>query len=135
MDADTVLPTNGLACDYTGAIRHELGHALGIFCQRNYSGYTFDSVRNIMVSFADYIPANSWNTHLIDQYQNPAKPGMQIITSADFKKMKEDNPDLQRSDYFIVDNLNDTKTARDTSVATSGKLYFVGDNVTHVLDG
>jgi hypothetical protein len=35
LDADTVLPINGLACDYVGTIRHELGHALGITCERD----------------------------------------------------------------------------------------------------
>jgi hypothetical protein len=110
LDADTVLPINGLACDYVGTIRHELGHALGITCERD-TNVTINSDRNAMISFAADVPVNSWNTHLIDQYQNPAKPGMKIITSADFKKMKEENPALQRSDYFIVDRVPSMRAA------------------------
>ncbi|MBR1697923.1 MAG: hypothetical protein IJ712_06835, partial [Anaerovibrio sp.] len=120
VDTDTVLPTNEQAADYVGTIRHELGHALGIT--------EITRTRNKMTYFhPDLKDETSWSLHLQDQNGNKAKAGMLILTSEDFAKMKEDDPDISVNDYFIVDN----------EVTTDGKgfAYFSGEHVSEVLDG
>jgi hypothetical protein len=111
---------------------HELGHTLGInatqkIIKENGSKY---------YGFSDETSnAVSWNAHLIDQYGNAAKQDMKIITSYKFKKIKNNDPTIMRESFFIVDDLSDAFTPSDTSVPTSGKAYFVGNNVSMVLDG
>ena len=136
LDKNTVLPTNGMACDYIGVIRHELGHALGISSKLTQDGTERDTAGNVILSFLpDITAADSWNMHLVDQYLNPAKPGMKIVTSAYFKELQAAAPGLKRSDFFIVDNLQNKAIAYDTTIPTAGKLYFVGSHVTETLDG
>ncbi|WP_027407099.1 hypothetical protein, partial [Anaerovibrio sp. RM50] len=120
VDTDTVLPTNEQAADFVGTIRHELGHALGIT--------EITSTRNEMTYFhPDLKDETSWSLHLQDQNGNQAEAGMQILTSEDFAKMQEDDPDISANDYFIVD--------KEITADGKGFAYFSGEHVSEVLDG
>lgn len=132
VDADTVLPTNEQAADFIGCFRHELAHALGVLVAVDacdWNGKTVkekvkyaDGVNNLaLFKFADTKDTDSWNYHLIDQNGNHAKPGMMIVTTAGFNRLKEQNPNLKQSDCFIVDLGN--------------FAYFTGKNVTEALAG
>ncbi len=138
VDTDTVLPTNEQAADFIGAFRHELGHTLGIVPAIKHTdaagNVTEDTITatdgTVYMKFADDVKNSySWNMHLVDENLNPAKAGMRIITPETFSELQAKNPDIKQSDYFIVSqkpNLNNP---------TSGYAYFIGDNVTAVLDG
>ena len=119
-DADTVLPTNEQSTDYVGTFRHELGHALGIFAARDFKGKDVYFVKNIT-------DQTSWTMHLYDQNGNPAKGGMQIVTTKMFNELKKKKPDLQPDDCFIVDDTVDT--------AGYGYAYFKGEHVLETLGG
>ena len=132
VDADTVLPTNEQATDFIATFRHELAHALGVGvvtqpCDWNGNAVKekvkyADGVHNLALSkFPDTKDTDSWNYHLIDQNGNRAKPGMMIVTTAGFNRLKEQNPNLKQSDCFITDLGN--------------FAYFTGKNVTEVLAG
>ena len=143
VDTDTVLPTNEQAADFVGTFRHELGHALGIIYQAQY----IDDEGNVLPDGAEPVHTatgerlsrfhdalsnpNEWALHLVDQNLNPAKPGMEIVTSARFNELKAANPGLKASDFFIVDNI-----MREPGLTgAKGYAYFVGDHVTEALDG
>ena len=132
VDADTVLPTNEQAADFIGCFRHELVHALGVSaiienCDWNGNTVTekvayLDGGNKLTLSkFAYTEDKDFWNLHLIDQNGNHGKPGMMIVTTEGFNRLKEKNPTLKKSDCFIVDLGN--------------FAYFVGDNVTDALAG
>uniref|UniRef100_UPI0026EEA6AE autotransporter outer membrane beta-barrel domain-containing protein n=1 Tax=Anaerovibrio lipolyticus TaxID=82374 RepID=UPI0026EEA6AE len=120
VDADTVLPTNEQSTDYVATFRHELAHALGFFAARDFKGKDVYFVKNIT-------DQTSWTMHLYDQNGNPAKGGMQIVTTQIFNKLKKKKPDLQPEDFFIVDDTVDT--------AGYGYAYFSGEHVLEALDG
>ncbi|ORT98934.1 hypothetical protein D081_2299 [Anaerovibrio sp. JC8] len=120
VDADTVLPTNEQSTDYVGTFRHELAHALGFFAARDFKGKDVYFVKNIT-------DQTSWTMHLYDQNGNPAKGGMQIVTTQMFNELKKKKPDLQPEDFFIVDDTVDT--------AGYGYAYFSGEHVLEALDG
>ncbi len=141
-DNDTVLPQNEQAADFASVIRHELGHALGINVQTENidengnpiaSGDTPRTERGeyLLRFHKDTTSENSWNMHLVDQNLNPAKPGMQIITTARFEELKANDPTLKKSDFFIVDN----QTIDKGLTGAQGNAYFIGDNVTEALGG
>jgi hypothetical protein len=142
IDAETVLPTNEQAADYLGTVRHEMGHALGIIknvdCEVDAKkDAKLDPMLNQLAFFTktESTGKNAWNMHLVDQNLNKAQPGMHIVTNNYFNTViKTSNPNAKVSDYFIVDNLY-TKAPYDTTNPRAGKLYFVGDNVTKVLNG
>lgn len=136
LDAETVLPRNEQASDFIGTVRHEMGHALGIAAS-HLSSDAFDEEGNELCFFENEISDPlSWSAHLMDQNGNFAKPGMAIVTSTEFERQKEKNEKLRESDFFIVDNLNDTAPdMSDTENPKVGNVYFVGKNVTTVLDG
>ena len=119
-DADTVLPTNEQAADYIGTIRHELGHALGITLINGYENEYY-------IINKDVKDKTSWTLQLRDQNGNPAKPGMRIITSYKFDMLKESDPNLKASDFFIVDD--------HPRPDGNGFAYFSGPNVTEALGG
>ena len=135
INKDTVLPDNEQASDYVAAVRHEMGHALGIdVLFYRPAVVQQDAYKNLKWSLInDASDTNSWTLHLVDQNQNPAKAGMQIITSYAFQQLQSENPSLKASDYFIVDNLR--TSAPHANIATAGKLYFVGARLSEVLDG
>ena len=145
IDNETVLPTNEQAADFTATVRHELGHALGIGLNAaKYSdiygnliqgeteseieeNFVFNSSGTVSSKFTDTL--DSWAAHLVDQNGNKAQPGMVIMTTSDFLALHREDPYVMRSNYFIVDiNPNENNPA-------SGFAYFIGDNVSEVLDG
>lgn len=118
VDTDTVLPTNEQAADFVGTFRHELGHALGISLvdgEKDIGGTKYQTI------YPDMTSSKSWTLHLMDQTGKMAKPGMVIVPSDSIPSS------VPESDAFIVDK----------TIASDGKgyAYFVGDNVTDVLDG
>ena len=118
VDTDTVLPTNEQAADFVGTFRHELGHALGISLvngEKYIGGTKYQTIYPNMTS------SKSWTLHLMDQTGKMAKPGMIIVPSDSIPSS------VPESDAFIVD--------KDISPDGKGYAYFVGDNVTDVLDG
>ncbi len=140
IDAETILPQNEQAADYLGTVRHEMGHALGIAAQFSCEEDEEDEEEpkkdidgNILYRFGGSADENYWNAHLIDQNGNHAQPNMEIITSAEYERRKVQNPALNASDFFIVDNKNDD--APDADLPTAGKVYFVGENVSEALSG
>ena len=127
IDTDTVLPTNEQAADYVGTIRHEMGHALGISSMRDY--VAVPGLKDKAVGFsAEDTSANSWNLHLYDQTGSQARPGMAILTTAQFNAVKAQYPNVQKTDYFILDD-------KAVTGSTTGKAYFKGTHVSEVLDG
>lgn len=118
VDTDTVLPTNEQAADFVGTFRHELGHALGISLaedERIINGGKYQIIHPGITS------KKSWTLHLMDQTGKMAKPGMVIVPSGSIPSS------VPESDAFIVD--------KDITSDGKGYAYFVGDNVTDVLDG
>ncbi|SHI63992.1 Uncharacterized conserved protein, contains a C-terminal beta-barrel porin domain [Anaerovibrio lipolyticus DSM 3074] len=141
VDGDTVLPTNEHAADYIAIFRHELGHALGIAINDVTTDENGEELSggNIPVNdkneyykrFDDSL--NNWSSHLVDQNLNPAKPGMQIMTSDFFNDLKKDHPEVKESDYFIVDNGEGDNG--DNLTGRQGYAFFIGSDVTAALDG
>lgn len=138
VDTDAALPTNESANDFIGTVRHEFGHALGISVATQYiddegnpvegKDKETDAFGNVLaVIHPDITDSKSWTLHMYDQNGNPAKAGQRITTTEAFEALKEDNPNIKASDYFIVD--------KDITSDGKGFAYFVGDNVTKVLDG
>ena len=118
VDTDTLLPTNEQAADFVGTFRHELGHALGINLLTEDTviyDETYSRMNRWMTS------KETWQMHLMDQEGKMAKPGMVIAKSSDLPE------GYSTKDVFLVDGdiTNDGK----------GYAYFVGDNVSEVLDG
>ena len=146
VDTDTVLPTNEQAADFVGTIRHELGHALGIYnvveyldengnvyvpknrSEVKYSKATGEEMTRFSSEVTD---KKSWNLHLVDQNLNPAKPGMEILSAAGFAEKKKANPGVKESDFFIVNN----RFKKEDASGKNGKAYFVGPHVTDALAG
>ena len=143
VDPDTVLPSNEQAADFVATIRHELGHALGIFVANDYLDvegnvvpffdldYYPETVEPMIRFHGDLSDAKSWNLHLADQNLNPAKPGMEIVSGTVFAEKKKKNPGLKESDFFIVNN----KANGENIGGKNGKAFFVGKNVTETLAG
>ena len=126
LDNDTLIPTGEQAADYVSTMRHELAHYLGIAASVNADG--LDADRNALAYFMD-IAAGSWASHLIDQNGNAAQSGMEVITTAEFKRRQALSPDLAASDFFIIDNIEQCAA----NIPTAGKAYFVGKKVSEVL--
>ncbi len=129
-------PLYMLGADIGAVMFHEIGHSLGIGAQtNNFSQKIGDTTYN-MGNFKDF-DEKDYTAHLYDQYGTQATPYAVILASKDnvsvLNQYLEENPDkkstLSADNIFVVDN---SKEARN-----SGKvyLYFVGDNVTEVLDG
>ena len=131
VDTDTVLPSNEQAADFVGAFRHELGHALGISKRLDDVNKPGTKGETSICFSAEVTDPDSWNLHLADQNLNPAKPGMEILSAADFAKKKKADPGVKESDFFIVNNQNKGEDAS----GKNGKAYFVGPHVTDALAG
>ncbi len=129
-------PIYMLGADIGAVMFHEIGHSLGIGAPtNNFSQKIGDTTYN-MGNFKDF-DEKDYTAHLYDQYGTQATPYAVILASKDnvsvLNQYLEENPDkkstLSADNIFVVDN---SKEARN-----SGKvyLYFVGDNVTEVLNG
>ena len=133
----TLLPDNEQASDLGRVARHELAHALGIAASR--SRIRKDGVNQ---SDEDGRPLYRFSTvetpdwvfykHLIDERGNWARPGMEIITPEEFERRKKENPSLDEKDFFILSYVRRSGLEKGS---TKGKAYFLGDNVSEVLDG
>ena len=129
VETDSVLPTNEQATDFVGTFRHELGHALGIDGKFAGQGDKTDRGEPIVWFDPAVTSKDSWNLHLVDQNQNPAKTSMIIVSRAGFAELKKDNPTIKEKDFFIVDNPYLDKDL----VGAQGYAYFVGPHVTEAL--
>lgn len=107
-----VLPAGEQAADFRGMILHEAAHALGFAADKRQAD---DGTYYFAATQKD---PYSWNLHLMDADGKMAKPGMKIVSEADFLARKEKDPTLSREDFFIL-----------------GKAYFVGGHVTEALGG
>ncbi|WP_197018677.1 hypothetical protein [Selenomonas sp. ND2010] len=69
------------------------------------SGVTYVDKGNTLAlsKFAATEDKDFWNLRLIDQNGNHSKPGMMIVTTEGFNRLKEKNPSLKELDCFIVD--------------------------------
>ena len=133
-DTDSILPTNDMSVDLQAVFRHELGHAFGILASADDSSKEKDEAGNHIYTF-DKETLNSWTRHLVDQNGNPAKPGMTILTSEDFRQRQAKDSTLKATDYFIIDNTSDEDTTPKANISTAGKAYFKGSHVSEVLAG
>lgn len=140
IDAESVIPTNEQAADFMGTIRHEMAHALGILCYREpledaRGNELQDRYGTYLYKFTDgNYDSTMWNSHLMDQNGNMAKPGMEIITSAEFNHRYNANNNLKAEDFFIVDNYKDNAND-DIDNPLHGKAFFIGKYVSEVLNG
>ena len=140
IDTESVIPTNEQAADFIGTIRHEMAHALGILCYREpledaRGNDLQDRYGTYLYKFSDGShDTTEWNMHLMDQNGNMAKPGMEIITSAEFNHRHDKDPNLKTEDFFIVDNYKDN-AINDFDNPLYGKAFFIGKNVSEVLNG
>ena len=91
--------------DLVGALRLEMAHAFGVQVPLDSTGKKFSYL-------------NDWTAHLIDSNGFGAEAGKQIVTGAEFAAMLENNPELSAENFFVAD-----------------KVFFVGQNVSEVLDG
>ncbi|WP_297964511.1 autotransporter domain-containing protein [uncultured Anaerovibrio sp.] len=139
MKSNTVLPDNEHATDGVAMSRHELAHSLGILAQERIvydddGKPVVDKDGNTIYVFPEKLPKdNIFLTHLYDQNLNRAQFDQLIITSQEFKRRQAADPDLVPSDFFIVDNMLNEKL--DPSKPRQGRAYFIGDNVSEVLNG
>ena len=131
VDTDTVLPSNEQAADFVATFRHELGHALGISKRLDDVNKPGTKGETSICFSAEVTDPDSWNLHLADQNLNPAKPGMEILSAADFAKKKKADPGVKESDFFIVNN----HVKGEDASGKNGKAYFVGPHVTDALAG
>ena len=131
VDTDTVLPTNEQAADFVGTFRHELGHALGISKAVKVNGRSEETGEVIFSFSPEVTDKKSWNLHLVDQNLNQAKPGMEILSAGGFAEKKKANPDVKKSDFFIVNN----RFKKEDASGKNGKAFFIGTNVTDALAG
>lgn len=101
---------------------HEIAHALGIICGKkdedeneNEAGNT-----NKKYVFSD-LPegSNNFDSHLVDQKGNDAAEGQEISSS-------------YGAGVFFVENLDADELS---ATSTAGRVYFVGENVSEVLEG
>ena len=133
----TLLPDNEQASDLGRVARHELAHALGIAASR--SRIRKDGVNQSdedgrpLYRFAT-VETPDWvfYKHLIDERGNWARPGMDIITPEEFERRKKENPSLDEKDFFILSYVRRSGLEKGSM---KGKAYFLGDNVSEVLDG
>ena len=129
-----ILPDNEQAADLVATVRHEMAHALGFSISAesvaDKSGAEMADADGVAVMKfpSDITQDNAWLYHLRDQNLNPAAKGKMIITSREFSRRKAKDPSLQEADFFILDK-------ESTTQPRSAKAYFVGDEVTKVLDG
>lgn len=129
-----ILSDNEQAADLAATIRHEMAHALGFnvitVSVQDKSGKEMEDADGVpILKFPEDIAQdNAWTYHLRDQNLNPAAKGKMVITSREFSRRKAKNASLREADFFILDK-------RSTTQPRSGKAYFVGDEVTNVLDG
>ena len=129
-------PIYMLGADIGAVMFHEIGHSLGINAQINKFSQKIGDTTYNMGSFKDF-DEKDYTAHLYDQYGTQATPYAVILASKDnvsvLNQYLEENPDkkstLSADNIFVVDNSREARN--------SGKvyLYFVGDNVTEVLDG
>ena len=133
-DTDSILPTNEQSGDAQAVFRHELGHAFGIAVNRDLYSAEPDEAKNFVMTF-DKENLNAWTAHLVDQNGNPAKAGMTILTSEDFRQLQAKDPEEKAADYFIIDNTSTGVTTPKADIPTAGKAYFKGSHVSEVLDG
>ncbi|ORT98935.1 hypothetical protein D081_2300 [Anaerovibrio sp. JC8] len=139
MKGNAILPDNEQAADGVAMIRHEVGHSLGIISQVNVET---DKDGNPVVdkdgTTVYYFPVrlgknNTYADHVYDQNLNRSQPNQLIITSKEFERRQAADPTLKPSDFFILDNKLDDKFKSDNP--RSGNAYFIGDNVSKVLNG
>jgi len=139
MKGNAVLPDNEHAVDGIAMLRHEVGHSLGIFPQENAE---LDKDGKPVIdqdgTTVYYFPVrlgknNTYADHVYDQNLNRSQPNQLIITSKEFERRQAADPTLKPSDFFILDNKLDDKFKSDNP--RSGNAYFIGDNVSKVLNG
>ena len=139
MKGNAVLPDNEHAVDGVAMIRHEVGHSLGIISQVNVE---LDKDGKPVIdqdgTTVYYFPVrlgknNTYADHVYDQNLNRSQPNQLIITSKEFERRQAADPTLKPSDFFILDNNLDDKFKSDNP--RSGNAYFIGDNVSKVLNG
>ncbi len=139
MNGNAVLPDNEHAADGIAILRHEEGHSLGIlvvhYVERDEAGKPVvdQDGTTIYVLPGNLGKNNMFADHIYDQNLNPAQNNQRIITSKEFERRQAADPTLKPSDFFILDNKLDMKFKSDNP--RSGKAYFIGDNVSKVLNG
>lgn len=153
------LPSSEGSADLIPILNHELTHALGMILPAQRA---MDSHRNYITDVAveyegddwykrkyNYIfkfneQLNGWASHLMDQNGNMAKASQYIAPTVKAESMiKEADGKLSMDDFFVVDNMyiygkgvdegGIKQPHADTPYA--GKAFFVGDNVSELLNG
>ena len=99
---------------------HEIAHALGIICGKKDEDENEAGNTNKKYVFSD-LPegSNNFDSHLVDQNGNYAAEGQEISSS-------------DGAGVFFVENLDADELS---ATSTAGRVYFVGENVSEVLEG
>ena len=125
---------NATTADLTAVTFHELGHALGLYCDTHKLGTTDDAQigHNSGLYFGSLADdPTDINSHLLDQNGNKARAGQIIVVpddgyTADQIRIMNENPDT----YFQVSS--EAAVSPDSAV---GRVFFTGTHVSEVLDG
>ncbi len=103
---------------------HEIGHSLGIL--RNIK--KLDTGEWCFVHDANNLL--DYNSHLLDENGNRAITGQYIVDPTKANAEERANYDAHPEKYFQISKME----TKDSSSA-QGRAFFVGENVSHVLDG
>lgn len=127
----TNLALNGWQADYLCTIRHELGHALGIYSNRIAGNITNEDGETIQTIYFFNNIYSPWNDHLINENkQRPEAETLIAPTKEDAKKYA----DLLRE--YAKGTMTQEEYDELIETAFVGtKLWFTGDHVSEVLNG